>query len=123
MGECEICGNRSANTKIRLDNSVLCVCKDCASAGSVIASPQPKPSAVPVETGSIKLGAEEIVVEDFGKLIAQARMKTGLKQEEIALKLNEKLQVIHAAESGKRLEIKLARKLEKFFGIKLVEIV
>ena len=122
MGECEICGNRSANTRIRIDSSVLNVCKVCASTGTIIDIPKPTPSAVPVTAENIRPGAEEIVVEDFGKLIAKARQKTGLKQDEIALKLNEKLQVIHAAESGRRLEIKLAKKLEKFFGIKLIEV-
>ncbi|MFH0869112.1 MAG: helix-turn-helix domain-containing protein, partial [archaeon] len=72
---------------------------------------------------SIKPGAEEIVVEDFGKLIAHARQKAGLKQDELALKINEKLPVVQAAESGRRLDIMLARKLAKFFGIKLVEVV
>lgn len=121
MSECEICGESPANTKIRIDSSVLIVCSRCASTGTIIETQKPKQNAVPA--ASMSKGPEEVVVDDFGRLIAQARQKAGLKQDELALKLNEKLSVIQAAESGKRLEIKLAKKLEKFFGIKLVEVV
>jgi len=125
MSECDICGESPATTKIRLDSSVLNVCSRCAAVGTVVNEPKLQHSSstpVSILNPPIK-GSEEIVVPDFGKLIAQGRLKSGLKQEELALKLNEKLPVIQAAESGKRLEIKLAKKLEKFFGIKLVEIV
>ena len=120
MSECDICGESPATKKIRLDSSVLTVCDRCTAVGTVIEMPQAKPSAVPVT--SIVVGSEEIVVEDFGKLIAQGRLKLGLKQDELANKLNEKLSVVQAAESGRRLDINLARKFEKLFRIKLVEI-
>ncbi|MEK6807692.1 MAG: helix-turn-helix domain-containing protein, partial [Nanoarchaeota archaeon] len=66
--------------------------------------------------------SEELVVENFGKLISQARQKAGMKQEELASKMNEKIAVIHAAEQGKRLDLALARKFEKALGIRLTEI-
>ena len=123
MSECDICGESPASTKIRLDSSVLNVCSRCAAVGTVINEPKLQHSAVPVSTITKIMGSEEVVVPDFGKLIAQGRLKSGLKQGELALKLNEKLPVIQAAESGRRLEICLAKKLEKFFKIKLIEIV
>ncbi len=123
MAECDICGESPATAKIRLDSSVLNVCSRCAAVGTVVNEPKLQHSSAPVSMLSKPTGAEEAVVPDFGKLIAQARQTSGLKQEELAVKLNEKLSVIQAAESGRRLEIKLAKKFEKFFGIKLVEIV
>jgi len=121
MSECDICGESPATKKIRMDNSVLTVCERCTAVGTIIETPKERTNATVVY--SARVGSEEVVVQDFGKLIAQARQKTGLNQEEIATKLNEKLSVMQAAEAGKRLDIKLAKKLEKFFGIKLVEIV
>ena len=122
MSECDICGESPATKKIRLDSSVLTVCDRCTAVGTIIETPQVKQTAVPVTATSVIIGSEENVVEDFGKLIAQGRQKLGLKQDELATKLNEKLSVIQAAESGKRLDINLARKFEKLFRIKLVEI-
>lgn len=121
MSECDICGESPATKKIRLDSSVLTVCDRCTAVGTIIEMPQAVPSAVPIT--SIIAGSEETVVEDFGKLIAQGRQKLGLKQDELASKLNEKLSVIQAAESGRRLDINLARKFEKFFNIHLIEII
>lgn len=117
--DCEICGLKPAFTNVRIDGVIMNVCHDCESTGTAVDKPKQAARQIIVSRPS----AEEIVVQDYAKLIQQARQKTNLKQEELAVKLNEKVPVMQAAENGKRLDIKLAKKLEKFFGIKLTEIV
>jgi uncharacterized protein (TIGR00270 family) len=47
-----------------------------------------------------------------------------MRQEEFAMKINEKDSIIHKIEIGHfKPSLKLARKIEKFLGIKLIEIV
>lgn len=118
--ECEICGAVPASVKASFDGVILNACPDCAATGRIIE--QPKPAArQPVIAYSAPESAET-VADNFGKIISKARQRTGLKQEELANKLNEKLSVIQAAEQGKRLDLGLARKLEKFFKISLIEL-
>jgi len=119
MADCEICGFKEASVNVRIDSAILNACEDCAKSGKVIDAPRQVQQFAPIVS---KPSAEELVVSDFGKVIGQARQRSGLKQDELANKLNEKLPVVQAAESGKRCDIKLAKKLEKFFGIKLVEL-
>ena len=119
--DCEICGAAPVVAKIKIDSAVLNVCHDCEHSGKPIPRliVQGKPHTQVIR----KPLAEEVLVVDYAKLIAHARRDANITQEELASKLNEKVPVIKAAESGKRLEIKLAKKLEKFFKLKLVEIV
>jgi putative transcription factor len=64
----------------------------------------------------------QLIVANYSKIIKSAREKTGLKQEELAKKIAEKESVIHKLESGiMKPDIPLARKLEKFLRITLVE--
>ncbi len=117
--DCEICGSMPATLKASVDSVVLNVCEACSSSGKVIEPPKPK--SQPPVLQYIAPESSETVASDFGKIISKARQQAGLKQDELANKLNEKLSVIHAAEQGKRLELALARKLEKFLKIGLIE--
>ena len=64
----------------------------------------------------------QVVVSNYGSLIKNAREKMGLKQEELAKKLNEKESIIQKIETANfKPGMKLAKKLERFFGIKLIE--
>lgn len=64
----------------------------------------------------------DFIIPDYATRVKKAREKKALKQESLAKAIAEKESVIHNIESG-RLEpsIELARKLERFLGIKLVE--
>ncbi len=119
MKDCEVCGSAPAAVNASFDSVTLNVCNSCSSAGKIIE--QPKPRSAPLTPQYIAPESPELVIENFGKLISAARQRTGLKQEELANKLNEKLPVIQAAEQGKRLDLSLARKFEKFLKIKLTE--
>jgi len=118
--DCEICGLKSAVMRVKIDSVVMQVCHACESTGKPVFT-EKTPEKYVAEFR--KPNAEEVLVADYAKIISSARQKLNLKQEELATKLNEKLSVIHAAEQGKRCDIKLAKKLERFFRIKLVGLV
>ncbi len=111
---------------VRISGAVFSACTACAALGTVIKTPkQVLRSAVEhklTETIPSLDSKPELVVSDFAQRIRAARQRTGLKQEQLAKKLNEKVSIISALETGRRFpDLKLARKLERFFGIKLVE--
>ena len=119
MVDCEICGQSSATVKVKIDSTILSTCVECAKAGKIIEDYKAPAQKVPMVSRPL---SEEFVVPEFATIISQARQKTGLKQEELATKMNERLSTISAVESGKREpDLKLAKKLERFLGIKLVE--
>ncbi len=118
--ECEMCGSREAVTKAKIEGVVLHVCERCAKYGKEIKAGR--------ETGCRKIPVseelpvrEEIPVEDFGKEVKKLREKSKLSQEELAKEIGEKTSVIRRIEEGWVPEEKVIRKLEKFFGVKLME--
>jgi len=118
--ECELCGKKTKLVKARIDGVLLNVCLECAKSGKIV---EQQIKTMPVKRLTAPAQPEEYVVPDFAQQIRLARQKKGLKQEELARLLNEKLSLISSVESGKHVpDLKLARKLEKFFGIKLIEV-
>ena len=62
------------------------------------------------------------IVESYPDVIRKGREKKGLKQEELAQQITEKESVIHKLETGHlKPRLKLAKKLEIFLGIELVQ--
>jgi len=117
---CAICGKRKAVYIARVEGTELEVCEECAKYGKIL-----KPIKKIVKKVVVKREkpeAEEFVVLDYAKKIRQARETSELTQEEFANKLNEKLSVIRKVENGELVpSLKLARKIEEKFGIKLIE--
>ena len=138
---CEICGQsieegKSKRTKI--DGSIMEVCPDCSKFG--VEQKIPKPKAIPIkgkenprvkETNqprrtprpmySLDEPTEELV-EDFDRIVRQARESKGLSREVLGERIYEKVSVINRIESGKMApDIKLAKKLEKALNITLIE--
>ena len=61
-----------------------------------------------------------MLTPDFAGLIREARMKLGLTHEQLAMKMNEKVQQLRKFETGSlKPDELLAKKLERFLGIKL----
>lgn len=121
---CDLCGKEGQMYKAEIERTVMTVCESCAKYGKVIGKVtkkiiidkpvirQPRVTDEPIET----------IVSGYGDIIRKARQSSGMKQEELAKKINEKESNIHAIESGHREpRIELARKLEKFLGITLIE--
>jgi len=69
-----------------------------------------------------RLPVEEFeYIEEFGRIIREAREKMGLTQEEFSKQLNEKVTIVRKIEAGEfNPPIELARKIEKILKIKLI---
>lgn len=120
---CEICGKESQNLSFsKIEGAVFKVCKECSTYGDKIVVSSPKKENFSHKDSRSLKKEEEILVEEYYKIISSARQRKNLKQEDIANNLNEKLSVIKSVESGKMMPtLKLARKLEQFLDIKLIE--
>lgn len=68
------------------------------------------------------IGEDLDLIENYGEIIRNARIKMGISQEELAKQISEKLTIIKKIEQGTfKPSIELARKLEKFLKIKIIE--
>ena len=130
MPSCDICGKEAELYKTIIEGTEMNVCKPCARFGKIIN----KIKEVKEEQKKIKKEFPErkkttsdkeiiqVVVPDYAQRIKKRREELGLKQEELAKKIAEKISLIHHIESGEfEPNINLARKLEKFLKMKLVE--
>ena len=118
--ECEICGAEGAGYIVLVEGAKLNVCQDCSGAGKLIRAPQPvrDPTVQSARAGK----AEMEVVDGFGSIIAAARKKMGLPLEVLAERINEKHSFLERVEHEKTLpDEKLAHKLERELGIKLLQ--
>jgi putative transcription factor len=128
---CDICGSKEATARALIEGTEMSVCSGCSSFGKVVSAirhEQPtknKKTAVEHEQKPLVKGRGELVqmiIPDYGSIIKNRREKLGIKQEDAAKKLCIKESLLHKIETGAfEPNIELARKLEKFFGVKLVE--
>jgi putative transcription factor len=129
MPYCEICGKDRELFRAVIEGTEMNVCQVCSRFGKVIRKieqPKTEPKQKKPEIiAARKEMAEEIVqalVPDYTARIRKKREELGLKQDELAKKLNEKVSLIHHIESGEfEPNTELARKIEKFLKITLVE--
>lgn len=122
-----MCGAEIKLFKAIIENAEMNVCSDCSKFGKVIGEIKEKKEEKLKKIDKIKKDTPDIeimqvIVEDYAEKIKKAREKLGLKQKELAKKISLKESLIHKIET-KTFEpnISLARKLEKFLKIKLVE--
>lgn len=136
---CEICGSeiKGQPLKTKIDNSVMITCKECSRYGKVQNTPQ-QDNRKPKNNNKKRNNnyksnqnraytrrpqeEEYELVEDYKKLIRQAREKQGLTQRELGQKIYERESVIAHIENGKMVpDTKLAKKIEKLLRIKIIE--
>ncbi len=124
-----MCGKESNLFRTNIEGTILNVCKDCSKFGKVLSpvveeSIEKKQKPVKGKIAIEKLEPEivETIVANYGELIKNKREKLGIKQEDFAKKINEKVSLIHKIETNQfEPSLKLARKIEKFLKIKLIE--
>jgi putative transcription factor len=128
--QCDLCGTEtSKTTRVEVEHVEMSVCSGCSKYGKRL-PPKPKPKPVMSDDQKKKVFEKvvhqrelvQVLVEDYAKIIKDAREKIGFKQVELAKKLNERESVIQGIEQG-RLEpsMEFARKLEKMLEIKLIQ--
>lgn len=122
MPACELCGKTGSLFKAVVEGTELTVCRDCGGYGRILGALSSKQHVAAKKTIRTAEGPLEIIAEDFAERVRKARERLGLKQEELAVKIAEKESLIHKIESGKvQPPIAVARKLERFLKITLVE--
>lgn len=107
----------------------MIVCSHCASLGTEL----PNPPARPANRGAFAPKArppverlpreyvESDLIEDYSRIIKEAREKVKLSQQDLAMKAKEKLSVIQKIEIGKmEPPIRLSRELEHILHVKLL---
>jgi len=125
---CELCGRRVTDGKktVLIDGTIFNVCLPCTKRGKpYLPATTSKKKAISTPTSKktntkIKMIDDTILSPEFGTLIREARMKKGLTHEQLGIQMNEKAMLLRKFEIGalKPDEI-LAKKLERFLGIKL----
>ena len=130
--ECPLCGGKIWKAqRVIIEGAKLTVCQSCAQHGTKIIqkeklSYKKAPISQRAKTGSTKNAFQSRkniepsieIVPDYAKKIRNARTKSKLNQEQFAQKLNEKPSLIRRIESGKvEPTVKLAKKIEKVYGI------
>jgi len=123
--KCDMCGKEEAKFEVEIEGTRMNVGTDCSKFGKLIRKIRPTSNVEQKREQKIIIKKEEklqLIVTNYSNIVKSAREKKGLKQEEVAKQIHEKESVIHNIESGRREpRLELARKLEKFFGITLIE--
>ncbi len=123
MPGCEICGKRyDILSRALVEGVMIDVCDNCGKFGKVVSAS--RNLSEPTQKRFIaKINvSEENIIDNYSELIRKGREKKGLKQEELAKEIAEKESIIHKIETGSmKPSLTLARKLEQFLDIKLVE--
>ncbi len=133
--ECPICGGIiwGKGHRVLLEGAKITVCHNCAQHGTKVHK-----TPTPIKTKSLyhqkatrtprkKNYKNDIVenleiVQEYAKKIRDIRSKLKLNQDQFAQKMNEKPSLIRRIESGKvKPTIKLAKKIEKIYDIKLLK--
>jgi putative transcription factor len=116
---CDLCGKETELKKVEIESVAMNVCDSCSQYGEAIKEVTPsnfRNTSVHQEDSVI-----EDMVENFGKLVKQAREKLNLKQKQLAKTIKEKESIIHKIENESLTPpVDVARKLEKTLNIKLI---
>ena len=125
LGQCEMCGNEGNLFKISIEGTELNVCKNCTKHGKVIKGlrrEKPMSKKIIIEKKLAEKEIFQVIVENYWKQVKEKREKLGITQKDLAKKLNEKESIIHKIESAHfKPSIKLAEKIERFLGIKIID--
>jgi len=118
-----MCGAKTKLYNCVVEGTQLLACERCSKFGEVISAFEEKKQETTFSRKpKVNIQEEFEVVDDFASKIKELREKQNLKQEELALKINEKVSLIHGLESKRIVpSFDIARKLQRFFGVKLIE--
>lgn len=116
-----MCGRDTKLFRVKIENALMNVCEKCSKFGQILSGIVEKIEKNPIRK-KVECEVIEIIRKEYGLTIKKAREKLGLKQEELAKQIKEKASVIHKLENELiEPSLKLAKKLEKFLRIRLIE--
>lgn len=120
MSTCELCGKDTDSTKtVKIEGAKLDVCDSCADMGEEVKTGGKKKQKKS-KSSSRRSRSKDVLVNDYGKKVKQAREDETLSIKELADDLNEKESLIKKIEQQQLKPDKpLARKLSKRFNIEL----
>lgn len=135
MPSCEMCGKELPSLRRALiEGTAMSVCGDCVKFGVEQAGAKTEVTGRSRTTAALENRAArgrtrdvfadmpEELVEDYGARVRDARNRMGLSVEDVGKRINERQSDLSRVESGAyHPPDTLVRKLEKFFGIKLME--
>lgn len=117
---CELCGHKPAVYDSEIEGTTMKVCVDCSRFGS-----NKRKSNVKIVIKDKRPEDKEpiyLFVSGYGSLVKKARERLGLKQEEMAKRLNERESFLHQVESEHiKPSVDIARKLERELKIRILE--
>lgn len=124
--QCDMCGKETNLVQAEVEGTTLSVCPACAKFGKTHQSPKSRFKGKrkgPMFRAKKDKKREVLLIKtNYADLVRDAREKMGLKQEEFAKKVNEKVSIIQQMENSRfRPSIRLAKKLESILKIKLIE--
>ncbi len=118
---CEMCGREGNLTKADIEGSVLSVCDDCSSFGTVISSRLALRQRISGSSHLLQPEKELTLVPNYPLIIKQKRESISMTQEDFAKKIGEKISLVHKIETGHfDANISIAKKIERVLGLKLV---
>ncbi len=116
--QCELCGEETELVNALVEGTLVNACRACAGFGKIVHKPKLKKKASP----KIVEEDNDFLVSNYDELIRIARQKKGLSQEELAVKIGEKVSQIKKFESkSQEPNFIVAKKLNKELGISLIE--
>ena len=122
MSNCDMCGYEGPVREAIVEGSLMTICTKCSAYGKVVQVPPAKNVSQQHSPQQETMEVKEIIVDNYSTVIKTAREKLQLKQEELASHIQEKVSVIHKLESNQfHPPLELARKLEKYLQVQLVE--
>lgn len=119
-----MCGRESEKViDAIVEGTMLNVCEPCSKFGRVIAIKKPDIEKIePQPRVKTTIEIIESIIDDYSEKVKNAREKLNMKQIDLARQIAEKESTIHSIEIGKlKPTLKLARKLEQFLRINIIE--
>ena len=143
---CELCGKEAGPTRpVFIEGTKLNVCQNCTKFGEEYKAQQsagsgkaktPAPSAAVIEerlqkrekrmqTKDVYANTQSVeLVDDYGRVIREARLAAGMDLEQFAASIFEKRGILAKVEANDLVpDEKLMKKIEKALNIKLTEVV
>jgi len=124
-----MCGKPGANKIAKIAGAEMTVCDSCAGRGEIVEEVREPTRRERIieqrrEEPTIERAPKvEEVLEDIGESVRTKREELGLKQEDLAKRINEPASIIKRIEHGFIPNLKVAHKLQRELHVKLTEVV